>query len=208
MHREEMHMEKIALIVLLDRFADWEIGFLAPLFHSPDMAEPKWRTMMVSLKKEPIESMGKLTVLPDSAIDDVPAQFDALILIGGQSWRTPQALDVIPLIDKARKLDVPLAGICDAANFLGWHGFLNEVKHTGNAGGEMATYQGTKYTNKQDFDAAARAISDKNTVTADGASSRHFAEHVARLLALYPDAQIDEWAVVHDIGEKAYFESK
>ena len=58
---------KLALIVLLDRYADWEVGFLAPLFHmaSDDPEWEVWSAEIVSLDKDPIQSMGKLTVLPD-----------------------------------------------------------------------------------------------------------------------------------------------
>lgn len=199
---------KLALIVLLDRYADWEVGFLAPLFHmaSDDPQWESWSAKIVSLDKEPIQSMGKLTVLPDERMEDAPKDFQGLVLIGGLSWRTEEAVGVLPLLDHARQNNIPIAAICDAANFLGWHGYLNDVRHTGNAGGEMATFAGSRYTNQANFVEAERVISDGNIVTADGASAILFTAEVLKTFGVFPEAEVDEWLTVQNMGEKAYYE--
>lgn len=201
-------MDKTVLIVLLDQYADWEVGFLAPLLQtgSEDENQPYWQTKIVSINNELIKSMGGLTVLPDMSVDDAPDRFDALILIGGMSWRKPEARRVIPLIRKAKEQDAILAAICDAANFIAWHGFLNDVKHTGNAGGDMQSYENTAYTNGAAFQKQERAVTDKRVITADGASPIPFTEHVLRALEIIPPAEIDEWLEVQALGEKAVYE--
>lgn len=199
---------KLALIVLLDQYADWEVGFLAPLLHmrASDPDWPQWDARIVSLTKDPIRSMGGLHVTPDHAVDDVPEHFDGLVLIGGMRWRDPSAKGVLPLLEKARQHKLPIAAICDAANFLGWNGYLNEVRHTGNAGGEMVTLEGTRYTNKQRFEQNERVISDDGIVTADGASAIPFTAEVLRVFKVFPEAEIDEWLQVQQVGEKAFYE--
>lgn len=200
-------MSKLALVVLLDHFADWEAGHLLPMLNTPptEGEEPAWKSAVVSLTKEPIRSMGQLTVTPDLTISDVPESFDALILIGGMSWRKEEAQEVLPLIERARQKKVPLAAICDAANFLAWHGFLNDAEHTGNAGGEMASHPGSLYKNKDKFDDTARALTDGGIITADGASPVDFTAHVLRALDVLPPEVIDEWEDVQLVGEKAFY---
>lgn len=201
-------MAKLALVVLLDQFADFEVGHLLPLLNMniSDGEEAAWSSKIVSLTKDPIESMGKLKVVPDLSIEDAERLFfDALILIGGKGWRSPEAEAVISLINKAREKQVPLAAISAAANFLAWHGFLNDVRHTGNAGGEMASHPASEYKNKKGFDETARAISDQGVITADGASPVDFTAEVLRTLHALPPSVIDKWEDVQLVGEKAFY---
>ena len=74
-------MKKLAYIILIECYADWELGFLAPMFHEEGSADATWQAQTVSLTSEPIRSMGGLTVTPDLGLEDVTDNFDALILI-------------------------------------------------------------------------------------------------------------------------------
>lgn len=119
-------MKKLAYIILIECYADWELGFLAPMFHEEGSADATWQAQTVSLTSEPIRSMGGLTVTPDLGLEDVTDNFDALILIGGTTWRQPQSQAFTDLVIQAMYKDVPVAAICDAASFLGYNGFLDE----------------------------------------------------------------------------------
>ncbi|HCC52036.1 MAG TPA: hypothetical protein DEQ30_08255 [Porphyromonadaceae bacterium] len=75
-------------------------------------------------------SIGGFKVLPDYDVNTLPDNHAGLVLIGGMSCFTPEAEQLVPLVEKAIKENKLVAGICNASVFLGKHGFLNNVKHT------------------------------------------------------------------------------
>ncbi|SQC71439.1 Uncharacterized protease ydeA [Listeria fleischmannii subsp. fleischmannii] len=181
-------MEKV-LFVLLEEFADWELASLAAaLNEEPENGQAKrYLVETVSLKKEPIKSIGGITVLPDYALNEVPTDFSALILIGGNSWRKKESEDVMELVHYAISRNAVLGAICDAAYFIGSHGILNEVKHTANFLEELQEvplYTGEKY-----FE-AKQAVRDGSIVTANGSAIFEFGKEVMLAMDAFPKAEI------------------
>ena len=127
-------MKKEILFVLLNNFADWEGAYIAPnltLGVEPG-SESKYIVKTVSVRKEPVVSIGGFKVLPDYGIHDIPTDYAGIVLIGGMSWFTPEAETIVPLVKEAIEKKRLVAGICNASVFLGRHGFLNHVNHTSN----------------------------------------------------------------------------
>lgn len=196
-------MEKV-LFVLLEEFADWELASLAAaLNEKPENDQTKrYLVETVSLKKEPIKSIGGITVLPDYALNEVPTDFSALILIGGNSWRKKESEDVMELVHYAISRNAVLGAICDAAYFIGSHGILNEVKHTANFLEELQEvplYTGEKY-----FE-AKQAVRDGSIVTANGSAIFEFGKEVMLAMDAFPKTEILEW---YDFFKLGYYEAK
>lgn len=196
-------MEKV-LFVLLEEFADWELASLAAaLNEEPENDQTKrYLVETVSLKKEPIKSIGGITVLPDYALNEVPSDFSALILIGGNSWRKKESEDVMELVHYAISRNAVLGAICDAAYFIGSHGILNEVKHTANFLEELQEvplYTGEKY-----FE-AKQAVRDGSIVTANGSAIFEFGKEVMLAMDAFPKTEILEW---YDFFKLGYYEAK
>ncbi|MBC1417571.1 DJ-1/PfpI family protein [Listeria fleischmannii] len=196
-------MEKV-LFVLLEEFSDWELASLAAaLNEEPENGQAKrYLVETVSLKKEPIKSIGGITVLPDYALNEVPTDFSALILIGGNSWRKKESEDVMELVHYAISRNAVLGAICDAAYFIGSHGILNEVKHTANFLEELQEvplYTGEKY-----FE-AKQAVRDGSIVTANGSAIFEFGKEVMLAMDAFPKAEILEW---YDFFKLGYYEAK
>ena len=85
-------MKKEILFVLLKDFADWEGAYIAPNLNlgvEPG-SESKYIVKTVSIRKEPVVSIGGFKVLPDYEIHDIPADYAGIVLIGGMSWFTPE----------------------------------------------------------------------------------------------------------------------
>ena len=96
-------MKQEILFVLLKDFADWEGAYIAPYLNygcGPDI-ESKYVVKTVSVTKAPVVSCGGFTVLPDYSIDDIPADYAGIVLIGGMSWFTPEADLIVPLVKDA-----------------------------------------------------------------------------------------------------------
>jgi putative intracellular protease/amidase len=196
-------LEKV-LFVLLEEFADWELASLAAaLNEKPENDQTKrYLVETVSLKKEPIKSIGGITVLPDYALNEVPTDFSALILIGGNSWRKKESEDVMELVHYAISRNAVLGAICDAAYFIGSHGILNEVKHTANFLEELQEvplYTGEKY-----FE-AKQAVRDGSIVTANGSAIFEFGKEVMLAMDAFPKTEILEW---YDFFKLGYYEAK
>ena len=64
-------MKDKIVFVLLPGFADWEGAPLAAELAQPETEHPAFEVRYASLSREPIRSIGGLTVLPDLALDEI-----------------------------------------------------------------------------------------------------------------------------------------
>lgn len=88
---------------------------------------------------------------------------------------------VIPIVKKAIEKGFIVGAICNAASFLAKHGFLNNVKHTGNGLEQLKLWGGNNYTNQAGY-INEQAVSDKRIVTANGTGELEFAKELLLLL--------------------------
>lgn len=191
--------KKEILFVVLEEFADWEIAYVASFLNESD----KYITKIVGINDGAIKSIGGLRVLPDYTVKNVPTNFHGLILIGGNSWRKPLSKPIIPLIEKAITLNIPIGAICDATVFMGANGWLNEIKHTSNEHNDIKAYAKDNYKNEKNY-VLEQAITDGNIVTANGTAALEFAKEILELFKVYPQEQINQLYQYHKIG---YYEA-
>lgn len=180
-------MKKEILIVLLKDFADWESAYIAPSLNvgvEPGI-ESKYVVKTASITKDLVVSMGGFKVLPDYGINDIPADYAAVVLIGGMSWFTPEAALIVPLVKDAIKNNKLVAGICNASVFLGMHGFLNDVNHTSNGVDYLKQFAESNYTGESLY-MNEPAVRSGNVVTANGFSALEFSREI--LYALEADS--------------------
>lgn len=199
-----MHI-KLILFAILDQYADWEAAYLAAYLNDPnDFAGKRgYAVRTVSLSKQPISSQGGFTVLPDFAISDVPDDFSGLVLIGGRSWRKPEAQVISKLVEKALTIDVPIGAICDGVTFLAGTGALNSVKHTGNGLQVLQNYAKNRYTGSHNY-RNVQAVSDNKIVTANGTAALEFAKLYLESLGDLPQQDID---VSIDFNRLGFYEA-
>lgn len=145
----------------------------------------------------PVVSIGGIGCVPDYGLDTLPSDYDAVILIGGLSWKSEAAESVKPLVDDCMKRGKVLAAVCDACRFLGAIGALNDVKHTANDLRELTQYK--EYTGSRNF-VPRQAVSDRNVITANGTATLEFAREVLRALAVADDETIRGWYDFHKLG--------
>lgn len=186
---------KVALVIL-DQFADWEGVFIANALKGGEITrdnEIRW----VSLDRELKHSIGGMTVLPDLALSEIPDDMDAIILIGGRSWRSREALEVVPVVEKFKAAGKVIGFICDATYFAADHGFLNDVSHTGNNRDDLKKALG--YTNAVGFK-WENAVTHGRIVTANGNSPVEFAAHLLRVLDAADEGDITMWYDFYTMG--------
>ncbi len=178
--------KKEIIFVLLSEFADWEGAYIATCLNkgvkpgSPIL----YTTGTMSVTKEPVLSIGGFKVLPDYDINTLPEEYAGLVLVGGSGWFTPEAMQIVPLVEKAIQENKLVAGICNASVYLGMHGFLNNIKHTSNGLDYLKQYAGEKYTGEANY-INQQAVRDAHIVTANGTSPVEFCREI--LYALEAD---------------------
>lgn len=189
-------MKKI-LYVVLEQWADWEPAYLRSAVTM--LGNGVFENKTVAPTKAPVPSIGGTVCVPDYDLQDVPTDYDALILVGGLSWHSEQALQVAPLVKDCVKSGKVLGAICDACRFIGTLGVLNKVKHTANDLTELQQSAGAAYTNAQGF-LPRQAVADGNIVTANGTAALEFALEVLRVLHVADERTVKEWYDFHKLG--------
>ena len=171
--------KKEVIFVLLNEFADWEGAYIATCLNlglKPG-SPVNYTVKTMSVTKDPVMSIGGFKVLPDYNVNDMPKDHSGLILIGGMRWFSPEAVQIVPLVEEAIRENKLVAGICNASVFLGANGFLNNVKHTSNGLDYLKQYAGEKYTGEAGY-VNKHAVRDGNIVTANGTAPLDFCREI------------------------------
>ncbi|MFO1236030.1 MAG: DJ-1/PfpI family protein [Alphaproteobacteria bacterium] len=171
-------------VLLIDRFADWEHGWLtAPVrdffrgqvtFHTPG-----GRT---------VASEGGMRALADGAIETLtPDDFDGLAVIGSSQWFGEDAPDIAALVRAADGAGRTLGFICGATLAAARAGLLDSRAHTSNEAATLA--KAAAYRGADRYRDVRHAVRDGNLVTAGGFAARSFAYEMTA--ALYPDEAVN-----------------
>ena len=187
-------MKQEVLFILLNEYTDWEGAFLSTALHvgvTPG-SEIKYEVHTVAPTLDAVRSIGGFKTLPDYSFENMPKDYAALILIGGNRWDALEAELVTPLVQEALDKNKIIGAICNGASFLCSHGFLNNVKHTGNGLDQLKLWGGEKYTNEEGY-VEAQAVSDRNIITANGLGHLEFTREMLLLLKANSPEKIAMW---------------
>ena len=190
-------MKKTILFVILQQYADWEAAYITSAITM--LGQGQYDIKTVSLSKDYVQSIGGFRVLPDYDIASVPKDYEALILIGGMTWRDRNAQQVRTLVEECCQKGKVLGGICDASAFLGTVGVLNGVLHTSNDMNELKQWAGSAYTGETKY-IAKQAVRDKNIITANGTAPMEFAKEILLALNVASEEKVLEWYNFHKLG--------
>ena len=174
-------MKNEVLYLLLNNYADHEPVFLASAIACDERCikeNPKYMNKVVAPTLDAVRSCSGFRTLPDYSFDTMPDDYAALVLIGGFGWLDEKEADkVVPIVRRAIEKGIIVGAICNAASFLAKHGFLNEIKHTGNGLEQLQLWGGSNYTNMAGY-MNEQAVSDNRIVTANGTGYLEFAKEL------------------------------
>lgn len=190
-------MKKTILFVILQQFADWEAAYISSAITM--LGQGQYEIKTVSLSKDQVSSIGGFQVLPDHDMASVPKDYEALILIGGLTWRSENTEQIKMLVEECCQKGKVLGGICDASAFLGTIGVLNTVNHTSNDLNDLKQWAGDGYTGEAKF-IAKQAVRDGNIITANGTAPMEFAKEILLALQAAGEDKISEWYNFHKLG--------
>jgi putative intracellular protease/amidase len=188
-------MKKEILVFISENYADWEGAYVCSRLNKP---ETDFSVKTLAINKNPIKSIGGFTVIPDYSIQEIPADFHMLILIGGTSWLKGHNDDIKPVIDLCITKEIPVAAICDACTFLADKGYLDHIEHTGNSSEYLEkfakNYKGTKYFIEN------QVVSAERFITANGTSAIEFAKEILNYFGVMQKEDLDDWYHLFKVG--------
>ena len=140
-------------VYVLDTLADWELGHVISELNSGRFFKKGAQRVSlktVSYSKDPIHTMGGMTIVPDCFIDDIVVSKTSMLLLpGSDTWNDPKHAAVIEKASEFLTLGAAVGAICGATAALANFGLLDQRPHTSNGPGflEMVSpgYKGQSF---------------------------------------------------------------
>lgn len=194
-------------VYALDTLADWEIGYVTAELHSKRFFKenaPSISLKTVNCSKEPIQTMGGLTILPDALMDDVAISKESvLILPGANTWNDPKHHAIIEKAGELLAVGGTICAICGATAALANAGLLDHRPHTSNGPGflEMVSpsYQG------QWFYVDEPSVADNGLITAGSTAGLLWAKQIIECLGVFEPSTLEAWHDYFRTGEARHF---
>ena len=199
MERQTVHL------FVLDMMADWEYGYAVVGINQPmfQLNPGRLTVRTVGPTREPVRTMGGLTIVPDMALAELRAEESAmLILPGSTAWEQGAHADAVETARAFLDAGVPVAAICGATWALANGGLLNARPHTSNAAEYLSPIAG--YTGGDHY-VDAPAHRDGDLITSSATAPVDFARAIFERLELYAPPVLDAWYGLYKHGDPAGF---
>ena len=116
----------------LDTMADWEIGHIMAELNSKRFFKdgaPELSVKVCALSKEPVKTMGGLTIKPDCALDEIAMDDKSVLLLpGSTAWDEPKHAAAVQKASELLSCGGTVAAICGATLALAHAGHLASVE--------------------------------------------------------------------------------
>lgn len=194
-------------VYILDTLADWELGHITSelnsgRFFKKDAQRISLKT--VSVSREPVHTMGGLTIVPDYLIDEVVvSSTGALLLPGADTWNDPKHGAILEKAKEFLSIGATVCAICGATAALANAGLLDQRRHTSNGPGflEMVSpgYQG------QNFYIDKPSVADDNLITAGSTGALLWAKQIIERLDVFETNTLEAWYAYFSTGNPEQF---
>ena len=194
-------------VYVLDTFAEWELGHVISELNSGRFFKKDAQCVSlktVSFTKEPIHTMGGLTIIPDCLIDDIIVnETSVLLLPGADTWNDPMHGAIIEKAGEFLALGATVCAICGATATLAGFGLLDNRPHTSNGPGflEMVSpcYKG------QSFYVDKPSVTDNNLITASSTGALLWAKQIIERLDVFETRTLEAWYDYFNTGKPEHF---
>lgn len=194
-------------IYLLATLADWEIGPVSAELNSRRFFKsnaPELIVKTVALSKEPVKTMGGLTLIPDCTIDEIElSEKTVLILPGANTWGEAENAQIIQKASDLLSKGGTVCAICGATVALANASLLNERPHTSNGKGFLEMfcpdYKGQKFYVDQP------AVKDGNLITGSATGSLLWAKMIIEKLDVFKPETLEAWYAYFSTGKQEHF---
>ncbi|MEG0757194.1 MAG: type 1 glutamine amidotransferase family protein [Raoultibacter sp.] len=194
-------------VYVLDTLADWEVGHVLAELNSGRFFKegaPHVSLKTVSYSKEPIRTMGGLSIVPDCLIDDIAVNKTSVLLLpGADTWSDSRHGAIIEKASELLASDATVCAICGATAALANFGLLDKRVHTSNGPGflEMVSpgYKG------QSFYVDKPSVVDGNLITASCTGALLWAQQIIEHLGVFQPDTLDSWYEYFRTDEPGHF---
>ena len=194
-------------VYVLDTLADWEIGHVTAELHSKRFFKkdaPQIVFKTVGISKEPVKTMGGLTIIPDCLLDDIVVNETSVFLLPGtDTWNDPKHSAAIEKAGALLSAGGTVCGICGATVALASAGLLDNRPHTSNGVGFLdmfcPCYRG------QRFYVDAPSVADNNLITAGSTGGLLWAKQIIEHLDVFQENTLASWYDFFRTGEAKHF---
>ena len=194
-------------IYVLDTLADWELGYVTAELNSGRFFKkgaPEVSVKTVALSKEPVKTMGGLTIVPDCTIDKIViGEKSVLLFPGATTWDAPKHRAIIQKAGEFLSAGAMVCAICGATAALANAGLLDQRPHTSNGAGylEMVSpsYRGQK------FFVDTLSVADHNLITASSTGALLWAKQILECLDVFQHNTLEEWYAYFSTGDAQHF---
>lgn len=194
-------------VYVLETLADWELGYVTAELNSGRFFKkdaPCVSVKTVGLSKEPVKTMGGLTVVPDCGIEDISmCETSVLLLPGANTWDDPKHGAVIEKAGELLSVGATVCAICGATVALADHGLLDQRPHTSNGAGFLDMFSpGYK---GQSFYVDEPSVADDNLITAGCAGALLWAKQILARLGVFQADTLEAWYAYFRTGKPEHF---
>lgn len=194
-------------VYTLDTMADWEIGYVTAELNSGRFFKkdaPDVSVKTVGISKEPIKTMGGLSIIPDCVIDDIAVNDKSVLLLpGGNTWEDPKHGIVIEKAIELLSVGATVCAICGATVALAHAGLLDQHPHTSNGAGFLEmfcpSYKGSAYYVDKP------SVVGGNLITASASGALPWAKQIIEHLGVFRPDTLEEWYAYFNTGEAQHF---
>jgi len=187
-------VNKTIYLYVLHAMADWEPGQAVAELQSGRFftTANRFNVKTVALTKDPIVTMGGITITPDYTIDEVTTDNAALLILpGSDDWQQPAHEAALQLAQKFLDAKLRVAAICGAVEAMAKAGMLNNVKHTATSLDYLKmsfpTYQGEAHFQHE------LAYTHGNLTTAGSTAPVEFAKAILTALEVMSPEALEHW---------------
>ena len=194
-------------VYVLDTLADWETA--------PVMAElssrrffrkgaPEVAVKTAGISREPVRTMGGLTIIPDCVLDDIaPDDRTLLLLPGADRWAEPEHAAAIGKAGDLLSCGGIVCAICGATVALAHAGMLNDRPHTSNGRGFLESFC-PNYTGQHLY-VDEPAVADGKLITAAATGALPFARKIIEKLGVFSPETLEAWYAYFSSGRPEHF---
>ncbi len=194
-------------VYVLDTLADWELGYVTSELHSGRYFKKDAQRILlktVSCSKEPITTMGGLTIIPDYLINDIVMDKTSVLLLpGANTWDDPKHGAIIKKAGNLLALGATVCAICGATTALAKWGLLDHRPHTSNGPGFLEmfcpSYKG------HNFYIDKPSVADDNLITASSTGGLLWAKQIIERLNVFQPNTLEAWYNYFSTGEPKHF---
>jgi putative intracellular protease/amidase len=168
-------------ILLLDPFADWELGYFTASVRDFFQTDTRY----YSGDGQSVTSEGGLLVQPAGAFRDIiPGEAKAIVICGSGGWQKSEAPDISDLLKQAVAAGTVIGAICGGTLPVARAGLFNDREHTSNSL-DFLTAHAPGYAGHSRYRDANEAVVSGDVVSAPASAPVSFA--CALLTQLFPD---------------------